>query len=369
MTRRCVFALASFVAALVAPEAASANVITDSPISGAAGAAGDWVGSQVGDAVGGIAKSGVEALSQWAASGAGWIIQHALVAAAETTNPRVTAVWFSDAYARMWLVAGMLGALCATLGLAQAAIAGDGRMLARVVASLPIGAAVTGGAAALTSLLLEATDELSAWLLAGSGGGLGAFGGKLAAALVAMPTEAPLFGFIVGFVGAIVGLLVWVELLIRGALVYVLLAFLPLVAGVVIWPAAGGALRKLLRLLLVTILSKLVIAGVLGLGLAAISAAGEQGGASAGVEQVLAGVAMLAIAAISPLTAYRLLPLFEEHAQQRGGISAGAGVRSAASAVSTQRTLASGAARVSGRVGSAGGGGNVGPLPVMGGSR
>ena len=204
----------------------------------------------------------------------------------------MTAPWFSQAYTRMWLVAGMLGALCATLGLAQAAIRGDGRMLARVFASLPVGAVVTGGAAALTGLLLRATDELSAWLLVGSGGGLARFGGELSAALVALPTQAPLLAFLVGIVGALVALMVWVELLIRGALVYVLLGFLPLVSAVVIWPAAGGAMRKLLRLLLVTILSKLVIAGVLALGLASLTAAGD-GGAGAGVEQVLAGVAML----------------------------------------------------------------------------
>ena len=151
--------------------------------------------------------------------------------------------------------------------------------------------------------------------------------------------------FLVGIVGALVALMVWVELLIRGALVYVLLGFLPLVSAVVIWPAAGGAMRKLLRLLLVTILSKLVIAGVLALGLASLTAAGE-GGVGAGVEQVLAGVAMLALAAISPLTAYRLLPFFEEHAQQRGGISAGKGAR-VASTLAAQPMLG-GAGRAAG---------------------
>ena len=354
------------VPALAFPASAAANPITD-PITGAVGDASGWIGSQIGDAVGGIAQSSVEALSAWAATGAAWIIEHALAAAASTTDPRVTASWFSAAYSRMWLVAGMLGALCAALGLAQAAISGDGRMLARVAASLPVGAAVTGGAAALTSLLLRATDELSAWLLAGSGGGLEAFGKELAASLVLMPQEAPLLAFIVGIVGAIVGLLVWIELLIRGALVYVLLGFLPLVAGVVIWPAAGGALRKLVRLLLVTVLSKLVIAGVLGLGLAAISASGSQGGATAGIEQTLAGVAMLALAALSPLTAYRLLPFFEEHAQQRGSYSAGGGARSASSMVMTAQTLGGAGAGIA-RGGSGASAASAGPLPVMGGS-
>ena len=267
----------------------------------------DWAGGEVGSAAGSVARSGVDALSAWAASGAAWIIQQALAAAASTSNPAVTAPWFSQAYARMWLVAGMLGALCATLGLAQAAIRGDGRMLARVFASLPVGAVVTGGAAALTSILLRATDELSAWLLVGSGGGSRALRRRaVGGAGGAADARRRCWRSWSGIVGALVALMVWVELLIRGALVYVLLGFLPLVSAVVIWPAAGGAMRKLLRLLLVTILSKLVIAGVLALGLASLTAAGE-GGVGAGVEQVLAGVAMLALAAISPLTAYRLL--------------------------------------------------------------
>lgn len=366
MMRRLLVLLVVLCTVLVVPAAAAANPITDNPVTDAASGAWDWAGGEVSSAAGSVARSGVDALSAWAASGAAWIIQRALSAAASTSNPAVTAPWFSDAYARMWLVSGMLGALCATLGFAQAAVRGDGRMLARVLASLPVGAVVTGGAAALTSLLLRATDELSAWLLVGSGGGLGRFGAELSTALIALPAEAPLLGFLVGIVGALVALMVWVELLIRGALVYVLLGFLPLVSAVVIWPAASGAMRKLLRLLLVTILSKLVIAGVLALGLASLTAAGE-GGVGAGVEQVLAGVAMLGLAAVSPLTAYRLLPFFEEHAQQRGGISAGKGAQTATRLAA--QPMIGGAGRATGMAAGASAGGNVGPLPVMGSSR
>jgi len=365
--RRLQILLLVLCVALAVPAVAAANPITDNPVTDAASGVFDWAGGEAGSAAGSVARSGVDALSAWAASGAAWIIQRALGAAASTSNPAVTAPWFSGAYARMWLVSGMLGALCVTLGLAQAAVRGDGRMLARVFASLPVGAVVTGGAAALTSLLLRATDELSAWLLVGSGGGLGKFAIALSAAMVALPSEAPLLGFLVGMVGAVVALLVWVELLIRGALVYVLLGFLPLVSAVVIWPAAGGAMRKLLRLLLVTILTKLVIAGVLALGLASLTAAGE-GGVGAGVEQVLAGVAMLGLAAVSPLTAYRLLPFFEEHAQQRGGISAVRGAQAGAKLAAQATT--GGAGRTAGVASAgAGAGGNVGPLPVMGSAR
>ena len=121
--------------------------------------------------------------------------------------------------------------------------------------------------AALTGLLLRATDELSAWFLVGSGGGLARFSGDLSAALVALPAQAPFLAFLVGIAGALVALMVWVELLIRGALVYVLLGFCRWSRGGDL-ARSGGAMRKLLRLLLVTILSKLVIAGVLALGLA-----------------------------------------------------------------------------------------------------
>ena len=353
-------------AALAAPASAAANPITDNPITQIGGGALDWAGAEVGSAVGSVARSGVDALSAWAASGAAWIIQQALAAAASTSNPAVTAPWFSQAYARMWLVAGMLGALCATLGLAQAAVRGDGRMLARVLASLPVGAVVTGGAAALTSLLLRATDELSAWLLVGGGGGLERFGAELSAALIALPTEAPLLAFLVGMVGALVALMVWIELLIRGALVYVLLGFLPLVSAVVIWPAAGGAMRKLLRLLLVTILSKLVIAGVLALGLASLTAAGEggvgcrrragaggRGDAGPGGDQPAHGVPLAAVLRGARPAARRHL----------GGQGSARGER----ACGLSRCSAAPGARA----GMAGAmpGANVGPLPVMGGSR
>src|SRR5436305_1620383 len=83
----------------------------------------------------------------------------------------------------------------------------------------------------------------------------------------------------------------------RGGRGYVVHGVAPLVSADVYWPGAGGAMRKLVRLLLLTIMSSVVIAGVRAPGRASLTAAGE-GGVGAGVEQVLAGVAMLALAAI-----------------------------------------------------------------------
>ena len=244
------------------PETASANPI-------------DWAGSEIGGVISGVAGDGVRAVTQWAADGAAWLVMRCFDAMSQTTDPRVSSAWFAESYARMTLIAVGLSAPCFLLGLLQALIHRDGAILGRVVLALPLSAFLTGGAVVVTQLLLGATDEASRWLVAASGRDLTGFGTTFAKAFVVAPGASLFVVFLVSLFAAVCALVLWIELLIRAALVYVLLGFFPLVASAMVWPAAAAGVRRVVRLLVAVILSKLVAVGVVCMGVAAVSSDGS----------------------------------------------------------------------------------------------
>ena len=354
-TRRVTTLLATFALPLVLAESASAGIPNPVDVPGAI-----WDGATgvVSDAAGGIAQSSVEALTKWAASGAGWVAERAF--AALNQNPHVDAAWFSASYARMAAVGLMLTAPALLLGLVQAALRG-GQGLSRVALALPVSVLVTGAGIGVTQLLLASTDELCGLLLAGSGQDAAAFGKELATLLAAPSPEGGFVIFLVSVVTALCGLCVWIELLIRSALVYALVGFLPLAAALTVWPSALGVCRRLVRLLLAVIASKLVIAGVVSVALAAIS-----GNPDGGFTELLVGCGMLVIACCSPLIVLRLIPLAEEAVAVRSTLSAGSAMRSGVQAVGMSNTVSAGVrgASAAGR----GGAGSVRALRVDGGA-
>ena len=148
-------------------------------------------------------------------------------------------------------------------------------MMRRVAADLP--AAVLGmvGTTVIVGKLLELTDALSAAVLAHSGGQavhfLSGFGVTVTGATQGFAAV------LVGLVAVIAGLFVWVELMVRSVLVYILVALSPLSFAAMVWPSARGVLRRTVELLLAVILSKLVVCITISVGVAALAGAGSAG--------------------------------------------------------------------------------------------
>jgi hypothetical protein len=114
----------------------------------------------------------------------------------------------------------------------------------------------------------------------------------------------------------------WIELIVRASLVYILVAVSPLGFAATLWPSARGILRKTVELLLAVIVSKLVISIALVIGVAALSGAGTAGTSSpagAGFESnaggslggLLVGAVLLGLAAFSPFIVLKLVPVAE----------------------------------------------------------
>jgi hypothetical protein len=104
----------------------------------------------------------------------------------------------------------------------------------------------------------------------------------------------------------------WLELLVRAAAVYVAVLFLPLARATLVWPSISHWCRRLVETLTALILSKFVIVATLSLAAGAVaSGTAGTGSAGAGFASVLAGGALLVLSTFVPFSILRLIPMVE----------------------------------------------------------
>jgi hypothetical protein len=237
----------------------------------------------------------------------------------------------------MIAVAGLLALPMLLLALIQAVWRQDIWILLRsALGYLPMAFILAGGAIVATQLLVSVTDGLAASVVQGLGGGSGnllqSVGDAYKNALDDTSAGAvPLFGVFLGAIILAIGAFVlWLEMVIRDAAIYVALFFLPLTFVAMIWPATSRWARRLVEFLVAVILSKFVIIAILGLASAAITQTSlAQPGDGSVFERMIAGAALLVLAAWSPFGLLRLIPMMEVAAGsvvgQRAALSGAAG--------------------------------------------
>ena len=244
-----------------------------------------------------------------------WIIGGAKVAVTwmvkeiqSTAAPQLGTVWFSSTY---WRVAGIAALLTLPFLFAaavQALLRSDLTVLSRAAFGyLPLAMLCVGIAAPLTMLLLAGTDELCSIVWTSSSShGLAWLLTKSAGLFALAALKSRFLGFLFGLLTAAGAVLVWLELLMREAAVYVVVLLLPLAFAALVWPARRVWALRAAELLVALILSKFAIVAVLGLGGMALSH-----GAGNGVGAVLAGMVLVILAAFAPWAVLRLVPLAE----------------------------------------------------------
>src|ERR1700686_2206960 len=118
-------------------------------------------------------------------------------------------------------------------------------------------------------------------------------------------------------------------MIIRDAAIYVCVFFLPLTFVAMIWPATSRWARRLVELLVAIILAKFVIVAILSLATAAIANTNLVQGDGNTFERMIAGSALLVLAAWSPFSLLRMIPMMEVAAAsvagQRSSMAAAAG--------------------------------------------
>lgn len=254
----------------------------------------------------------LSAFSNWVVGGATWLLDQIGGVLSSTTSVDLGASWFGDHYR---LMAGLAAVVVLPLLLGsvlQAIYRQNAGVLARsALVQLPLALVLTAVAVQLVQLSLGATDALSSAVSAGTGANLQAALSNLANVLGALAASGdvavPAFIVLLGALLVVAGsLLLWVELLVRAAAVYAAVLFLPMALASLVWPAVAHWCRRLVDTLIALVLSKFVIVAILSL---AVSAVGAGSGTS--LASVLAGAALLLLAAFSPFTLLRLIPMIE----------------------------------------------------------
>ncbi len=312
------------------------------------------IGPTVGDLLGSGADAAVAAISHGVTTAALWLLDQVGHILAVTTKPELGSGWFSEHFKVMADVAALVVVPLLLLGIIQSVIRQDASMLVRsVLVHLPLAIILTGVAVQLVQLSLAAVDELSAMVTSATGVDIRHFTGGLGAGLQHPGGSgglAPAFVVLVVAVAVAFGaFVVWIELLVRTAVISVAVLFLPLALVTLVWPVTAAWCRRLTETIAALILAKLVMVGVLSLAVGALT-----GGASAtpDVAGVVGGATLLVLAASSPFALLRVIPMVEAGAVAHLD---GVGRRGASSVLATGGALAS---VLAGRGGDEGEGGN-----------
>ena len=357
------------------------------PISWVSDKATGLLGDAAGAALGWSFEKVIAGLVAWVLDGVAWVVGAVFGFVDTSTSPTVTAAWFVGDGTRDGPYRVMVGIAAALLlvfvfaGLIQGVLNGDvAGMGRRMLLNLPMAIGGMVSTVAITQVLIDLTDALSDGILSGFGtdirafmdgiGTVGALTGGVATALVV---------FLLGLFTLLAGLVIFIELVIRSALIYLVVGLCPLAFAALLWPATRGVLRKTLELLCALIVAKVVITLALAIGAAALGGAGsapaaapelapptaEAGAvtdgesdaasvtAAAGV--LLAGLATFAVACFSPFVLLRLFPVAEAAIAAQG--VRGGPVRAAQSAWSMKYQMDVSRRFGSGALGSSGSGG------------
>ena len=243
----------------------------------------------------------LSAFTSYLSAADSWLVGH--LAGLFGASPELRGKWFGGAYAAMMrafevIVTPML--LVATIG---AIIRQDLNRLGRIWAvGLPVAATAAAAATVLTDLGLQATDSLTSVVV---GGHINLHGALLNLTPDTLATGAPALVAMGILLVALVGaLLVWLELVLRSAAIYVAVFFMPLALATFIWPAAATIAKRSVQVLTALVLSKFVIFATVWLGTSVL--AGDSS-----IDGALEGAGILLLASFAPFALLKLVPVVE----------------------------------------------------------
>ena len=251
-------------------------------------------------------SSGVQSIASWAFDG----MTSALLA---TTQVNLGG-WFDAPWRAMLAVAATLALPVLLVGVISEVIAGRPAAALRRGVLMPLAVAPCLLAArALLGLLLAVVNGCCALVVKLGIGGPGGFADALdrmrhvlGVTGGAAPGAHGVALLFVVLVTAFLSFVVWIELAVRAALVYLLAAFIPLALAGLFWSATARWTRRLVEVLAAVVLAQLVITVVMVLAAAALG--GHADGLAAGIDQVAVGLALLFLGTLGLPMTLRLVP-------------------------------------------------------------
>jgi hypothetical protein len=232
-----------------------------------------------------------------------------------TTSPDVvTADWFASQYRVMLALAVVIALPILLVSVAQSIVRADGMQAIRsAFVFLPLAAILSAVGPAIAQMLINISDWMSAALGGNAAADAQKFMSDAGSALAGLGAgsvnpAAPVFGVLLGALIVTLGALsIWLELLLRAAAIYISVLFLPLALSAMIWPAGWRWCRRLIEFLIAIIFAKVFIVAIINLAAAGLA----RGGLGDKFEGVLAGGALLLMAAFTPVALLKLIPLAE----------------------------------------------------------
>ncbi|MGA2015212.1 MAG: hypothetical protein ABSH51_32440, partial [Solirubrobacteraceae bacterium] len=373
--------------------AEGAGTVGGAAVGGAdTGGAGAGVGAAAGGAVGGIMKKGTGLVEKVICSGGGGgaagtlgkaavgalagaavfdLAAHWMIGAAtkvtdaivsmitSSTSPQLNAAWFQRSFVPMAGLGAALALLVTLIALTSAAVRRDPAALAGTLTGILRAGLGTALLIALTTLALDVTDAISAdvirsshqtfWSQVGHAWGSSGFGGFGSSALA----------MLMAIVQVIAGVIVWLELAVRNAAIYLAVLFFPVALAASIWPALAGWTSRLGRLLFLFVILKPVTLIVLAFaGNAALAGLSLNGSFASSAGTIIAAVTIFALAAMAPWALMLIVAADSESAAIGAGVRAAAGHARSDGAATLGRAggrLRGGAAAAGGALGAAGG--------------
>lgn len=255
-----------------------------------------------------IVNSVLKALTSWVASGA-----RAVVGSFGHVLSASTTVSFGSGFMVEFNVLRSFGAILAAaflcVAIIQAVLQQNSSMLLRVVfIRLPISLLFSGIGIEIVTMLLHATDALTAALLQTSARPGATLVAGISAILVGNAVVSPALagfeGLAFSLILAVVAFVCWLELVVRAAAISIATLFIPLALAGTVWPATQQWIRRLAETLFALIMSKVVVAGVFALAVISM-------GTAQGVNMLVEGIALFVLCAWAPFSVLHLLPFVE----------------------------------------------------------
>jgi hypothetical protein len=261
-------------------------------------------------AIGHVFSSGAQSIAAWSFEE----MTQALVASTQVS----LAGWFDAPWRAMIAVAGVLAVPILLAGVITETLAGRPGTAVRRGLLLPllIGPVLLVSRALLALLLAVVNGACALIVQIGVGGpkGFAAALGHMSVTLgIASSAAAPpnangTVSVLIVLVTAFLCFVIWIELALRAAMVYLLAAFIPLALAGLFWSETSRWTRRLLEVLLAVILAQLVITVVMVLAAAAMAGHGHGDGLAAGVDQTAVGLALLFLGTLGLPMTFRLIP-------------------------------------------------------------
>lgn len=244
-----------------------------------------WIAGKAGEVVANTAEGLLNLVSTWILDGAFFVTGLVIEAVFSVTSPQVTSSWFAGSggpYRMMFDVAAslMLGAIC--LGVLRGVVAGDiGATTRRFTLGVPAVVFVMTTAVIFTQVGVDIVDQLSAWVWDQGGANAATLVEELTAIRAAFTATGggavvPAVLVVVAIFLMITAMLVFIVLIIRSALIYLLVALIPL-AVLALVTGHRSIFNKTMEMLVAFVVAKLVIVLALVIGASAFaSVSGDQ---------------------------------------------------------------------------------------------